>query len=525
MSDKSAFHKLMSTYVGEEEEEEESEYEQDEISASPSPPPAEDEEKSNANDVVSPSGLAGILSPPGFVSPHTVKRRRKPKTKGLRSAMRSSSATEEKAHSLTTRQESSQPLTAEEKAAEEAQAAAKDSLMQAEERTKGGVPAAIYIYYTMQCGGLFILSIALSLMFLQTTASSWTTWWLGLWSANIYKQSSNWYLGIYAALGLGQCIFAFIGTMVTAYMGIQSAIILHNTSFESIMSAPMSFFDTTPIGRIINRFSRDQDIIDSTLMDTLRMIIFMVCIVLATFIMIIIVTPLFCIPLLPILIVYYMVQRSYRHTSREIKRIESISRSPLFAHFSETLTGLATIRAYRAEDTFIRVNETRMNGNNRPYYLLVLSQRWLSIRVETIGAFVSFFAALIVVTQRNTLSAGQAGVSLTYAIGVTALLNWVVRQTVEAENSMNSVERSKFYTDSIRHEAPSDVPEVDEKLVEDNWPQQGAIEFKDLQVRYREGLPLVLQGISLDIKGGERIGIVGRTGAGSVQRRGGGGGG
>ena len=116
--------------------------------------------------------------------------------------------------------------------------------------------------------------------------------------------------------------------------------------------------------------------------------------------------------------------------------------------------------------------------------------------------------------QRDSLSAGSAGVSLSYAISITALLNWVVRQTVEAENSMNSVERSKFYTDQIAQEAPSKVPEVDDKLA-NNWPSAGAIEFKDLQIRYRAGLPLVLHGISLNIKGGERVGIVGRTGAGS----------
>jgi ABC-type multidrug transport system fused ATPase/permease subunit len=178
------------------------------------------------------------------------------------------------------------------------------------------------------------------------------------------------------------------------------------------------------------------------------------------------------------------------------------------------LTGLATIRAYRAQQSFIGGNESRMDGNNRSYYLLVMTQRWLSIRVETIGALIAFFAALFVVIQRDTLNVGSAGVSLSYAISITALLNWVVRQTVEAENSMNSVERSKFYSDSIPQERAVSVPDVDQKAVELQWPTTGAIQFQDLQVRYRDGLPLVLHGINVSIKGGERIGIVGRTGAG-----------
>ena len=391
--------------------------------------------------------------------------------------------------------------------------------MQAEERTKGGVPWSVYSYYIRHCGGALLVFLSLFLMCMQTASSTWTTWWLGLWSDNNYDKPNNWYLGIYAAIGMGQLVFALSGTMVSAYMGIVSAITLHDKSFASVLRSPMSFFDTTPIGRIINRFSKDQDVIDSLLMDTLRMMVFMSLMITATFIMIAVVTPFFLVALAPIMVVYYAVQKKYRETSRELKRLESISRSPLFSHFSETLTGLATIRAYRAQETFTAANVDRVNGNNRSYYLLVLTQRWLSIRVETIGAMIAFVAALIVVIQRDTISAGVAGVSLTYAIGITALLNWVVRQTVEAENSMNSVERSKFYTDQIAQEAPTRIPAVDERLEKSNWPTHGAIEFEDVKVRYRDGLPLVLHGVNLNIKGGERIGIVGRTGAGQAQTR------
>jgi len=509
MRNKGNFFTLMSTYVGQEDEDDESSESEEE----PLSPVGEAAATAGDQQAVVPSG-AGMLVPAAGDATKP-KSTRKQRNRGLRTARSHSSANAGKdGAAVGHRKKSGAKLDADarKKAADEKKTA--QSLMQAEERTKGGVPWEVYLYYMHHCGGWGLVALAIGVMAAQTAASTWVTWWLGLWSDDEYNKSMNFYLGIYAALGGGQALLTLIGTVLSAYMGIVAAVTLHNKSFSSVMHAPMSFFDTTPIGRIINRFSKDQDVIDSLLMDTLRMIIFMAMSVLSTFIMIAYVTPIILAPLFPIFLVYYAVQYLYRQTSRELKRIESISRSPLFSHFSETLTGLATIRAYRAQDSFIRANEARMNGNNRSYYLLVLTQRWLSIRVETIGALISFFAALFVVVQRDSLNAGSAGVSLSYALSITSVLNWVVRQTVEAENSMNSVERTKYYSDSIEQERPEHIPAVDEPVEKAHWPQRGAIEIKDLQIRYRQGLPLVLHGISLSIKGGERIGIVGRTGAG-----------
>jgi len=488
MAKQGEFYTLMSTYVGEEEEEEEEE-EVDE---------AEPASSGVSGESVVSSGMGVVLT--------TSKPRRK---KGLRTKKASAGGRKSSAGAF----ESKVELTVEEKLKKAEERNAARALMQAEERTKGGVPLDVYLYYMKQCGGAKIMLPAFFFMCLQTATNSYNTWWLGLWTDNEYGRSNEFYLGVYAGLGGAQVVWTFLAISSAAYMGVRAAAKLHQQSFSSVLKAPMSFFETTPIGRIINRFSKDQDVIDSMLMDVVRMVVFMLLIVTATFVMIMIVTPWFFIPLIPILAIYWYVQRDYRNSSRELKRLDSISRSPLFAHFSETLTGLSTIRAYRAQDTFTRVNEQRMDGNNRPYYLLVLTQRWLSIRVETIGSLVAFFAALIIVIQRKTLNPGESGVSLTYAIGVTSLLNWVVRQTVEAENAMNAVERSKFYTDGIPHEAAAEVPEEDSKLTE-SWPQRGTIDFKDLKIRYRPGLPLVLHGITLNVRGGERVGIVGRTGAG-----------
>jgi ATP-binding cassette subfamily C (CFTR/MRP) protein 1 len=320
MAAKRNFFTLMSTYVGEEaEEDDQSEDQEGQVER-------REESKSDSEEA---PGAAAAAATTGSTAAQS--KRAKTKARGLKTARKSSAGsnagTTKKPKDITV-------LTSEQKKKAAVAQKAAEQLMQAEERTKGGVPLDVYAYYAKHCGGWFMVSITFVLMGCQTATGAWVTWWLSLWSDDEYKQSSTWYLGIYAALGIGQCIFAGLGTMFSAYQGVQAALELHNRSFQSVMRAPMSFFDTTPIGRIINRFSRDQDVIDSLLMDTLRMIVFMAMAVLSTFIMILIVTPWFGIPLVPVLVVYWYVQRNYRWTSRELKRLESISRSPLYAHFS-----------------------------------------------------------------------------------------------------------------------------------------------------------------------------------------------
>ena len=202
--------------------------------------------------------------------------------------------------------------------------------------------------------------------------------------------------------------------------------------------------------------------------------------------------------------------------------MDSTTRSPLFAHFSETLTGLSTIRAYHREGVFISGNEARVDGNMRAYYLSVVMQRWIGLRLETLASAVVFFsAAVIVVTSfYYELGVGLAGLSLSYAVSMTTSLVFLIRQSIEAEMAMNSVERSQYYAEQIDQERPALLPN-DERLVggehptkESPWPSEGRITFSNLSMRYRPNLPLILQEVSIEVKGGERIGIVGRTGAG-----------
>lgn len=224
-------------------------------------------------------------------------------------------------------------------------------------------------------------------------------------------------------------------------------------------------------------------------------------------------TPAFVALILPLGAVYLYIQRYYLRTSRELKRLDSVSRSPIYAHFQESLGGITTIRAYRQQQRFALENEWRVDANLRAYFPSVNANRWLAVRLEFIGSFIIFAAAsfaIVSVTTGSELSAGMVGLAMSYALQITQSLNWIVRQTVEVETNIVSVERVLEYA-----RLPSEAAEVISKnKPKISWPAHGAIEFSNYSTRYRPGLDLVLKDISLDIKAREKIGVVGRTGAG-----------
>ncbi|XP_041075964.1 ATP-binding cassette sub-family C member 3-like isoform X3 [Polyodon spathula] len=203
-------------------------------------------------------------------------------------------------------------------------------------------------------------------------------------------------------------------------------------------------------------------------------------------------------------------RRFYVATSRQLKRLESVSRSPIYSHFSETITGTSVIRAYGRQDAFVLISDKKVDENQKSYYPGIVSNRWLGIRIEFIGNCVVLFAALFAVIEKSKLTPGLVGLSVSYALQVTMSLNWMVRMTSDLESNIVAVERVKEYSET-ETEAPWIVPD---KRPPEDWPTHGKVEFNDYSVRYREGLDLVLKSLTLQVKGGEKIGIVGRTGAG-----------
>lgn len=232
-----------------------------------------------------------------------------------------------------------------------------------------------------------------------------------------------------------------------------------------------------------------------------------------TLVLISVATPLFAGFIIPLGAMYIFIQRYYLRTSRELKRLDSVSRSPIYAHFQESLGGISTIRAYRQQDRFELENEWRVDANLRAYFPSISANRWLAVRLEFIGGIVILAAAglsVIAVSNGAKLSAGWVGLAMSYAFTITTSLNWIVRQTVEVETNIVSVERVLEYA-----RLPSEAPEIIHRnRPPASWPARGEVEFNNYSARYREGLDLVLKNIKLDIKSHEKIGVVGRTGAG-----------
>lgn len=224
-------------------------------------------------------------------------------------------------------------------------------------------------------------------------------------------------------------------------------------------------------------------------------------------------TPAVILVMIPLAFIYMSYQKYYLRTSRELKRLDSVSRSPIYAHFQESLGGVSTIRAYRQQKRFALENEWRMDANQRAYFPSISANRWLAVRLEFIGSVVILAAAMgaiISVARGSGLTAGMVGLAMSYALQITQSLNWIVRQTVEVETNIVSVERVLEYA-----RLPSEAPDVVFKNRPPiGWPGQGGVSFRNYSTRYREGLDLVLKDINIDIKPREKIGVVGRTGAG-----------
>ncbi|CUS10944.1 unnamed protein product [Tuber aestivum] len=382
---------------------------------------------------------------------------------------------------------------------------------------KGKVKWSVYGEYA-KASNLFAVTIYLLALVCSQVVSVGGNVWLKTWSeANSESHTNDHvgkYLGIYFALGIGAAALVVFHTLILwIFCAIEAARKLHNKMAVAIFRSPMQFFETTPAGRILNRFSSDIYKIDEVLCRSFNMLFSNSARSIATLAIISISTPPFIALVIPLGGLYLYIQRYYLRTSRELKRLDSTSRSPVYAHFQESLGGISTIRAYQQQSRFIDENEWRVDANLRAYFPSINANRWLAVRLEIIGSVIILGAAgfsIIAVASGTNLSAGMVGLSMSYALQITQSLNWIVRQTVEVETNIVSVERVLEYA-ALPSEAPEVIPS---QRPSTSWPANGAVSFHNYSTRYRPGLDLVLKDINIDIKPREKIGIVGRTGAG-----------
>ncbi|KAF9255406.1 ABC transporter [Marasmius fiardii PR-910] len=390
-------------------------------------------------------------------------------------------------------------------------AAIPTTLMQGEERNSGAIDPAVYKAYFQAANGQWIFPILVVSVCMVQGVTIMSSYWLVYWQENRLHMTQGAYMGIYGVLGFSQAVAIFIMGSAFALMTYFASQKLHRAAILRVMNAPLSFFETTPLGRIMNRFSKDIDTVDNNLTDSFRMLTATISNILGAVILISILLPYFLIAVFVILLIYIYIAHFYRASSQDFKRLDSILRSELYAHFSESLSGLVTVRAYGESSRFMKENEKRIDLENRAYWLTVVNQRWLGVRLDFLGALMTFSVALLIVGTRFTISPAQTGVVLSYILNIQQAFSWLVRQYAIVEANMNSVERVVYYADNIEQEAAHGLP-CDKEL--GAWPKEGRVEFKDVVMSYRPGLPPVLKGVSLSITPGEKVGIVGRTGAG-----------
>ncbi|GAU35883.1 hypothetical protein TSUD_383750 [Trifolium subterraneum] len=365
----------------------------------------------------------------------------------------------------------------------------KSILIKQEERETGVVSLNVLTRYKNALGGTWVVLVLfgcyISTEVLRISSSTWLSHWTD--QSAVEGYNPGFYNLIYAALSFGQVLVTLTNSYWLIISSLYAARRLHEAMLHSILRAPMVFFHTNPLGRVINRFAKDLGIVSTMSLWAI----------------------------MPLLVLFYGAYLYYQSTAREVKRLDSISRSPVYAQFGEALNGLSTIRAYKAYDRMADINGRSMDNNIRYTLVNISGNRWLAIRLETLGGLMIWFTATFAVMQNGRAEnqqefASTMGLLLSYALNITSLLTGVLRLASLAENSLNSVERIGTYID-----LPSEAPSV----IEDNrpppgWPSSGSIKFEEVVLRYRPELPPVLHGISFTIFPTDKVGIVGRTGAG-----------
>lgn len=386
-------------------------------------------------------------------------------------------------------------------------------LTEADKASTGRVKLSVFWAY-LKAIGVPLSCISLLLFLVHHLVSLFSNYWLSLWTddpvVNGTQPDRLMRLGVYGALGLSQGVAVFVYSISMSIGGILASRCLHQSLLYDVLRSPMSFFERTPSGNLVNRFAKEMDTIDSVIPSIIKMFMGSMFNVLGACVIILIATPLVAI-IIPVLgLLYFFVQRFYVASSRQLKRLESISRSPIYTHFSETLLGTSVIRAFGEQERFIRESDQRVDHNQKAYFPSIVANRWLAVRLEFVGNCIVSFAALFAVIARKSLSPGIMGLSISYALQLTASLTWLVRMSSEVETNIVAVEKVKEYSDTEKeaewkHE-PSSVPP--------GWPTDGCIDIKGLGLRYRHDLDLAIRNITISINRGEKVGIVGRTGAG-----------
>ncbi|HRK59112.1 MAG TPA: ABC transporter transmembrane domain-containing protein, partial [Candidatus Kapabacteria bacterium] len=401
-------------------------------------------------------------------------------------------------------------------------------LIEEEDREFGAIHSGVYKDYARALGGEntrlrpFILGALLLGCIAATVLPIIQTSWLGIWTDIASSGKTIFGLEISFSPLMAVALYGVLGVLVMIgwfwekyfwmKRGLAAAQQLHDRTLYAVMQAPLRFFDTTPMGRILNRFSRDVSNTEE-MANNVEEIARNVTKSLGALIVIFSLAPIVVVCAIPALLWYYIVQKDYRRSAREAKRMESIARSFRYAQFKEVLTGITVIHAFKKEQYFTEQFYDILTNYNRMFWGSIMLNRWFSSRVPIIGGIISITTAIGVVmaVKNNGMSAGTAGIALTYSLSFWQYLNWSVRSFSEVESKMTSAERLRYYG-TLEPEASITA----HPLISHFSIGRGDIIFHNVRARYADNLPDVLKGVSCIIRGGTRIGIIGRTGSGKT---------
>ncbi|KAM7261562.1 hypothetical protein ACFE04_020639 [Oxalis oulophora] len=416
-------------------------------------------------------------------------------------------------------QDGASPSSEQQKAIKEKKKAKKRSkkkqLVQEEERVRGRVSMKVYLSYMAAAyKGLLIPLIILAqtlFQFLQIASSWWMAWANPQTEGDIPKVSPMMLLVVYMALAFGSSWFIFVRAVLVATFGLAAAQKLFLRMLRNVFRAPMSFFDSTPAGRILNRVSIDQSVVDLDIpfrlggfaSTTIQLIGIVGVMTKVTWQVLLLVVPM--------AIACLWMQKYYMASSRELVRIVSIQKSPIIHLFGESIAGAATIRGFGQEKRFVKRNLYLLDCFARPFFCSLAAIEWLCLRMELLSTFVFAFCMILLVSfPHGTIDPSMAGLAVTYGLNLNARLSRWILSFCKLENKIISIERIYQYS-QIPSEAP---PLIEDSRPPSTWPENGSMEIIDLKVRYGENLPMVLHGVSCKFPGGNKIGIVGRTGSG-----------
>ncbi|KAJ2786338.1 Transporter of the ATP-binding cassette (ABC) [Coemansia interrupta] len=387
-------------------------------------------------------------------------------------------------------------------------------LFKDEEREEGYVKLETWAMYLTACGGKKYWISALVFLVGFQLVTIFQDYWVRIWVTANEKgdnhHSATFWISVYLSIGFAGALWQLIQRAFIYRGTINACRRIHARLVRSVLRATPRFFDSTPLGRIINRFSRDMQVVDEKVIGSILEWMMNTLGMLSIFAIISLVTPLFTMVALLVSLIYITLTRYYLNTSRELMRLGSNGMSPLLSLFSEIIQGVSTVRAFGASQTYIKEALNLINTNNRASYMLGATQRWLALRVEAAGAFVSFACAVLLLRNLDWIDSGLAGFMLSYSLTCSDRMLWAIRNHGSNELNMTAVERISQYLnieqENVLHSLPGREPPRD-------WPSSGETLIEDLVVEYVPGTP-VLHGISLYARHGEKIGVVGRTGAG-----------